>query len=437
MFDKDYLRRVVIYAIVTVAAVFAVCFIGYHMWLNMTSEIETIPATPQVFPVTAKYDAWVFRDESVVPSVGTGTVVPAVRNGEKIGKNDLVAQLYASVPAEKLTELQSVRSQIRLLESKKSSVIGGDLGIGDIMLSLTSALKNGNMAEAGEISDRLTALVAARATGGGDADTVIASLKEKESAILSSLGTASDSVYSPKSGWYYSDTDGFESVFTTDGVVDITPEKLDELLQSQPSSEKGAGRIVNNYKWYIAAIMDTADGLCFTEGTTTEILLPGLANPLDFRVESVAGGSDGRCAVVFSCGIMPENYTADRHMILEFTLREVEGFGIPKDAVRVLDDVTGVYTYNGVMAKFKKINIIEEIDDLYIAEIQKDEVEKVTEVPATVTGTGEVTTEVTTVVTTEPNPIGGGSGRKDYMWLDVNEFIIVKGRALSNGKLIG
>ena len=180
MFDKEYLRRVVLYVIITVVAVFAVWFIGYHMWLNMTSEIETIPATPQVYPVTAKYDAWVFRDESVIPSDGEGTVVPAVRNGEKIGKNDLVAELYSSVPAEKLTELQSVRSQIRLLESKRSSVIGGDLGIGDIMLSLTSALKNGNMAEAGEISDRLTALVAARATGGGDADAVINSLKEKD-----------------------------------------------------------------------------------------------------------------------------------------------------------------------------------------------------------------------------------------------------------------
>jgi len=437
MFDKEYLRKVAVYVSVTFAALIAVFLLVYHMWLNTTSEIETIPAIPQLYPVTAKYDAWVFRDESVLASTETGTVVPAVRNGEKVGKNDLVAQLYTSVPTEKLTELQSIRSQIRLLESKRSSVIGGDLGIGDIMLSLTSAMKNGNMAEAGEISDRLTALVAARAAGGGDADAIINSLKEKESAILSSFGNATSSVYSPKSGWYYSDSDGFESVFTTDTVVGITPEGLDSLLESQPASEKGAGRIVHTYKWYIAAIMDMADGLCFTEGTTTEISLPGLSSPLNFRVESVVNAADGRCAVVFSCGIMPENFTADRHMVLEFTLRQVEGFGIPKDAVRVLDDVTGVYTYNGVMARFKRINILEEVDDLYVCEIQKEEEE--TEPPKTtaVTGTGEATAEITTVVTTEQGPIGGGAGRKDYLWLDVNDFVIVKGRALRNGKLIG
>ncbi len=412
----------------TACAVVVAFLIGYHLWMNVTSEIETVPAVPETFAITAEYDAWVFRNETVIPTTHTGIVVPAAKNGEKIGKSDIIASVYTSVPSERLSELSSIRSQIRLLESKKSAVISGDLGIGDIMMSLSTSVKNGTLSSAREISARLTALVAARAAGGGNAETVIKSLEEKEAELVSSLGTPLGSVYAPISGWYYSTTDGFESVFTPEVAVGITPEKLDSLLESTPVSENTAGKIVKAYTWYIAANMNTEDVGEYYEGMKTEVMLPGVTDPLKLQIESMANGSDGRTAVVFSCGTIPDNVEIDRHLTLEFTLREVEGFGIPKDAVRIQDDQTGVFTYNGVMVKFRKINILEEFDDMYIAEIKKD---IVTEAPPVTEGTEEGT------VTTDDGPVGDGTGRKDYLWLEVNEFIVVKGKALSSGKVIG
>lgn len=436
MFDREYLKRVFIYVSVTAMAMIAVFLIGYHIWLSMTTEIETMPAVPQTFQVTAEYDAWVFRDESAITcaQADPGTVVPSVRNGEKVGKSDSIAHIYRSVPSEKLSELESIRSQIRLLEGKRASVIGGDLGIGDIMLTLTSAVKNGNISAADGIADRLTALVAARSAGGGNSDGVITSLKTKEKELLATLGESAGTVSSPTGGWYYSDADGYESVFTKDAVLDITPEKLDAILQSQPVSGSYAGRVVHTHKWYIAVNMTLADGMSFTEGQNTEIKLPGVSEPIKFSVESVAAGSDGRAAVVFSTGIMPENLSVDRHLVLSFTLREVTGFGIPKDAVRVVDDNTGVYIFSGLMAKFRRIDILEELDDIYVAAVPQDEKETLPQETAPVTGTD--TPEIKPPETTA-DPTGDGTGRKEYLWLDVNDFIIIKGKALHSGKIIG
>ncbi|MBQ7827691.1 MAG: hypothetical protein IJ386_05430 [Clostridia bacterium] len=436
MFDKEYLKRVLVYVSVTVMALIAVFLIGYHIWLSITSEIETVPAVPQTFQVTAEYDAWVFRDETAITNTqaSSGTVVPSVRNGEKVGKNDSIAYIYRSVPSEKLSELESIRSQIRLLEGKRASVVGGDLGIGDIMLTLASAVKNGNISAADGIADRLTALVAARSAGGGNSDGVINSLKAKEKELLSSLGESVGSVSSNVSGWYYSNADGFESVFTKDAVLGITPEKLDAILQSEPVSGSYAGRVVHTYKWYIAVNMTLSDGMAFTEGQNTDIKIPGVSDPIRFSVESVVTSADGRAAVVFSTGVMPENLSVDRHLTLSFTLREVTGFGIPKDAVRVVDDNTGVYIFSGLMAKFRRINILEELDDIYVAEVPKDEQETLPPETAAVTGTDTV---ATTVPETTVDPIGDGAGRKEYLWLDVNDFIIVKGKALHSGKIIG
>ena len=437
MLDKKYLRRVALYIFGSALAIGMTAYIGYHLWQSVTREIETVPAVSQTFSVTAEYDAWVFRDEKLITSdgIGTGTVIPSVRDGERVSKSSPVAGIYSAVPAESISELETVRSQIKLLEGRHTATVGGDLGIGEIMLSLTSSSKNRELADSTELASRLIALAAARATGGGNTAAVIESLRAKETELLASFGGTAGTVYSPYSGWYYSGFDGYESLFTADAAKGISPSALEELLASEPAPTNGAaGRVVRTYKWYLCANMTGSHGASFEEGDTTEITLAGLAEPLVLTVESVVNGAGNKTAVVFSCGTVPDGYDVGRHLTVDFTLKEVNGFGVPKEAVRIQDGVTGVYTYNGVLVKFRKIDIIAEYDNMYIAAVRKNEsTEVMTEPPAESTGTDTGETAVTEPVP----PMGEGTGRTDYEWLEENEFIVIKGKALYNGRVIG
>ncbi len=428
MLDKKYLKRVGLYIGGSVLAIGIACYLGYHLWQSVTREIETVPAVPEEFGVTAEYDAWIFRDEKTVPlSDGqSGDVVPSLRDGERVGKASSVGNVYASVSAEKRSELDTVRSQIRLLEERNSSAVGGDLGIGDAMLELRSSMKNGDLSSVPELSSKLAALVSLRSSDTGNTGEIIEILKNKERELVASFGNSSGTVYTPYSGWYYAHSDGYESVFTPDAAIGITPDGLDALLQTPPEdTARAAGRVVCTYKWYIAANMNASDGSAFEEGDITSVEIPGLADPLELTVESVVNGTGNRTAVVFSCGAIPDGVDIGRHLSLEFTLREVSGFGIPKEAVRIQDGITGVYTYNGVVVKFRKIDILAEYEDMYIAAVRDN-----TEVPnkPAPLETGETETE---------EVLGDGTGRKEYYWLEANEFIVVKGKALYNGRVIG
>jgi len=438
MLDKKYLRRVALYIFGSLLAIGMTAYIGYHLWQSVTREIETVPAVSQSFSVTAEYDAWVFRDEVLITSevADSGTVVPSVRDGERVSKSSSVAGVYPTVSHDKITELETVRSQIRLLEGRHTSTVGGDLGIGEVMLSMNSSVKNGELSDSSELASRLVALAAARATGGGNTVAVIETLRAKEAELLASFGGAAGNVYTPYSGWYYNGFDGYESIFTSDVVKGISPSALEELLNTEPVSVNGgAGRVVRTHKWYIAEHMTSSHEASFEEGDTTSITLTGIADPLELTVESVVNGAENKTAVVFSCGIIPEGYDVDRHLTVDFTLKEVTGFGVPKEAVRMQDGVTGVYTYNGVLVKFRKIDIIAEYDDMYIAAVRKNEsTVALTEPPAESTDTGDV------AETAEPkpqDPVGEGTGRTDFDWLEENEFIVVKGKALYNGRVIG
>jgi len=428
--DKKYLKRVGLYIGGIVLAIGIACYIGYHLWQSVTREIETLPAVPDTYSVTAEYEAWIFRDEEVLntPSGVSGTVVPSVNDGEKVAALDSVASVYDSIAAEDLASLDSIRRQIRLLESENTASLGSDLGVGENMIALKSSVKNGDLSSAAELASRLAALTSARSSGGGSSAELISSLKEKERELISSFGAAIDFAKTAmgQSGWYYSSADGYESVFTPDAVEDISPDKLEELLKAEPSDvSSAAGRIVYNHRWYVATIMNAPDASSFSVGNVTEVNVPGITEPLSLTVESVVSGSGGRVAVVFSCGTVPEGYDVGRHLTLEFTLKEVVGFGIPKEAVRILDGTTGVYTYNGVMVKFRKIDIVAEYDNLSIAAIRDTS----SEIAAPETSG--------TAVPEESEILGEGAGRTDYEWLSAHEFIIVKGKALYNGRVIG
>ena len=140
--------------------------------------------------------------------------------------------------------------------------------------------------------------------------------------------------------------------------------------------------------------------------------------------------------VVAACVILdpeniPEGVDVGRHLTLEFTIEQVSGFGIPKEAVRMQDDISGVYTYNGVVVKFRKIDILAEYDDMYIAAV-RDNTPEQPPVPAesTTGDNGEDTPP-------ETEELGDGTGRKVYSWLEAHEFIVVKGKALYHGRVIG
>ncbi len=437
MLDRKYLKRVAIYIAGSALAIGLACYFAYHLWLGFNREIETIPAVTETYSVTAEYEAWVFRDEAVISASGAGgVIVPSVRNGERVAKTQPVASAYSSVSSSALSELETVRNQLRLVKGKHTSALGGDLGIGELMLSLSASYKNGDLSNASDISSRLTALAAVRASGGADTSSVIAALSAKEQELIASFGTSSGKIFTPYSGWYYGTADGYEAVFTPNAAVGISPDGLDALLGTAPAPvDSAAGRVVRTYRWYIAVNMDSADGAAFTEGSTTEVTLAGISEPITLTVESVTAGSDNRTAVTFSCGTLPEDYDIGRHLTLEFTLNEITGFGVPKEAVRIQDGVTGVYTYNGVMVRFRKVKIAAEQDELYI--VTTEDNVPVTEPPPETAASDTPDGAPAEGSTSADYSAGDGTGRKEYDWLEAHEFIIVKGKALHNGKIIG
>ncbi len=409
--DKAYLKRVLLYVLAFVLAIGLALYIGYHIYKMLSREIATTPALLEDFKITATCDAYIFRDETAL-TCAYGTPVPTVRDGEKVPKAAVVANTYSTVSENKLSDLDTVRSQIHLLSAKTLHGGGGDLGISDTMTELAALVKNGDLTGAGELATRLSVLSAARRDKGGDAEAVLESLETREKELIDSLGMKTGEVTAPESGWYYSKCDGYENIFTVAATDNLTPSRLDELTAANPASTAGgAGRIVRTYKWYAAVQTDIPSAEKLESRGYVECALPGTADEATLVVESMIKDND-RAVTVFSCGIIPEGADMGRRLSLDLTLDEVTGIRVPKSAVRVIDGQTGVYTFNGVLVQFRLIDVGAEYDDCYVALVHD-------ELP-----TAETTDEETEEEEYTP-------------YLAVNELIITEGRDLYDGKIIG
>lgn len=428
MLDRKYLRRVGTYALTVVACIALALYIGYHLYKGTQREIETMPAVLETYSLSDTFDAYIFRDETALPASG-GTAVPSVPDGEKITKGDAVAGVYSAVSPELLSELALVREQQKIIDGKvgpASSSAAKDLR--EAILSLKSSVKNGELGSAPSLASKICALSARRDITNGDASALSESLEAREREILASLGGARGSVYAPVSGWYFSSCDGYEEIFTAKAALNLTPDTL-ETLVATPAADVSqcGGRIIRTYKWYACVLMTSSDAAKFALGGSVKAVAVGLDREFDLTVEAVTGSAD-RYVVVFSCGEIPEGVDLGRRTELSLTMSEIVGFKIPRDAVRMVGSVTGVYVFEGSTVSLRKIHILAEYDDYYIAAPPDYfDVADVTDGDAAETETGSA----------DDISDSQGSGRNDYFALRQNDMIVTKGKNLYHKKTIG
>ena len=231
-YDKDYLKRVLLKAAGVLLGILVVMYIGYQIWHKITTTVKYEPATPYTYTVKSTGEGYVIRNETVIASPGNGSVVPSVSYGEKVSAGAEVACLYSESGADVRQKLSAIDSQIELLSMAENnegltnrdvSKLDGETY--DVITEIRRCAEQGKYAEAVSHKMNLINLVNRRNTAAGtvtDASSQIAELKKKRAELTSSLGELISKITSPRSGWYYPTTDGYESVFVPSKTDNMT-----------------------------------------------------------------------------------------------------------------------------------------------------------------------------------------------------------------------
>ena len=402
------------YAASSLVLLAASAYLIYHLFFSAADSITTEIATPVTDEITVSSDAYIMRNEHIVTSNGpASSAAYYYDDGTKIGKNACIASLYDDGGLAQGNTLIDINNSIAFLEKSNidkaymsSDTSSIDSKLTELYYSIRLGLERENISGVLSNSDDMLMLLNRRMVITGENngyDDKIKMLENERDKYESSLGSITTSIYSDRSGYFYSVCDGYESIFTADAALDMSYDDfIDYTLRSPDEiSDSVIGKIAYDYRWYLACPVSKSDLKDFSPGKSYDIIFELNGNKkLSLKLVKIVSDTNGDGSIlIFESFDAPKEFSFARMQSVKIIKSSVSGIKVPTGALRVVDGKEGVYILYGSKVYFCTTEIIGQNENYYIA--------------------------------AEPNP-----AETPYGVLYVYDNIIVSGKNLYAGKVI-
>ena len=377
----------------------------YHCVIAIEPRMTTAVVRRAEEQVVTEGMATIFRDETVVQTVGQGLLISyPLEDGAKVSATSTLATLYSTT-----LDLQTLMDVQRRLDVLDGAIIAGERaqrlyayssrtmtgaalpGVhADIrahLLSIAKAVGQGEpyahlTASNAELSLALhlytsltgeqsqgavTPLQALRAERDALLSTVARSVREMTlyETVSSGAGPGGEEGLTDFSGYFYhaGSVDGYETVFLRQNLATMNIVDYDMLHTRQPVDYSVGGTLlgktVGSYVWSITlpVAFETADALEI--GQTYSVIFPQESDTtvrmtLDRIIRSVG---DGRAVLVLSTDQMPEQFSYTRFQTARLVTSQMQGYRIPQTALHE-DDGTYVYILRDGSVRRREVTVL-------------------------------------------------------------------------------
>ncbi len=370
-----------------ILAVAIVAYVFLQLMLNVGTLIDTQTAEYASITDRAELEAFLFRDEYAIPASADGIDCFLAEDGEKVRYGQDVVITYsdeADVRAQNRIKEIDQRIEVLRQSSLSTGASTTDLSIIDdeinkLTLSIIRQVDTNDFDKIMREKEELLILMNRR-QGLVNADSYAAELQrltKERDQLSASLSTETEPTVSPKSGYFYSGVDGYESTFTLEKLKNLTAEEFEKLSESIPDQriiEGSSGKIVLSSTWYITVAIDKRTAETFKDGRSYPVTFQYSNNTqLDMTLERRIPRTDKDITIlVFSTKKMPTDFDYSRCQTIELPHTVHEGIRVSTSSLRVQDGVTGVYTVVGSKVVFKKTEVLYTYGSYSICAIPKN-----------------------------------------------------------------
>ena len=178
-------------------------------------------------------------------------------------------------------------------------------------------------------------------------------------------------------GFFASEVDGYESEISFSSVETMTKEKIQEILAKpgkQNVSSGVIGKLIQDYRWRVAAVLNTENLFGINEGSTITLRVGSTSQLLDAKVVSVKKCGDNEAVFVFECDKLNATVVSGRTAKFKIVVNSYGGLRVSSNALRNNENHEyGVYVVRGQSLVFKKVDIIYWGEEYVICEQNPDE----------------------------------------------------------------
>lgn len=373
-----------------ILCVVLVIYVARQLVSLVNSNIETETAFAVTSEEALELEGYIMRNETILAGRDNGVMLASCSDGARVSNGrEAVRVYYNESDLSVENEIRDIDNRIDILNKSTmdTAYVSADMDKMDdeieelISGSLIYGAKNDLV---GALSNRDELLIRMNkrwliTNPGKVFEEKITELGNRRSSLQNGLSGNYVGISAPKSGYYYSTSDGYENIFSAEKIPTLSVSEFQEMTESAPEtySVRPAGKIVTDYKWYVACILPTEKARLFDTGERYSVEFTyNYGTVLDMTLHSkIIENNNDDAVLVFSSGEIPEDFEFTRSQKLRVIYNKYSGLKVPKDAIRVINDVKGVFVVSGTEIEFKRAEEIYSIDDYCIIE-QNPESEK-------------------------------------------------------------
>ena len=353
----------------------AVIYLLYHIASGLRKDAQFYSVRPYTASDSQVFTGYIFKNEQLLSSNSTGMCNYHYYDGEKVAANRVVADVYGTGNQTVSQRINEIKKQIEILRASMSL---GKLTISEVnrkieLVSYEITQKNasGDTAAANALGDELLILMAKKdllISGKDDYQQEIAVLESQKETLVASLGIPLESVMTAGSGYFYSETDGYEEIFTAQVAKNLTIEDYNRLTETEPNKNANVvGTLVTSSQWYFATLVTEIEAEGFLVGTSYECLFPDNSHTESISMKLVSKEtSASQTLLVFYSSSLPRGFDTTRTQRMQASRGSYTGFRIPAEVVRADGGTTYVYIFKEGVAEKREVKILWEQNGYYI-----------------------------------------------------------------------
>jgi len=303
------------------------CYGGILLYDAVANPYETTVAVSYTIEETLPAEGYIIRSETVLSDFSP-SVLPVVREGEKVASGQAIAVEYFSTEA--LEIASEIRSLTMSINQQSSAGRIDDAAGRALILELSAAVHTQKLNKLDEISLNIESGIFAIYT---DIEILRSRLAELESRNINAR-----TIYAPVSGTFSQVVDGFEHI-GPNVLRNMTAADLHSHFNAPPGTYNG-GKLITEFKWYYIAIMNYDDAVRLSVGQNKAVHFYGAyQTQVNMLIESIGKREGEQSVVLFSSVQGIHDVAALRAVRADVVHDVITGIRVPKEAIHL--DISG------------------------------------------------------------------------------------------------
>lgn len=284
---------------------------------------------------------YIIRDETVVKGENyKNGIVQIKAEGQKTSKDDQIFRYYSTGEEDLIKKIEEIDEKINEALNKEKDLFPNDIKNLDkeIEQKLNSIYAINDMQKIAEIKKEISNSITKKAKIAGEkspSGSYINQLVQERTSYANKLNSGAEYKYAPTSGVVSYRVDGLEDVLTPNNFTTLNKEFLEGLNIKTGQIVAGSnesGKVVDNFKCYIATIMDSDKAKEAKVGDNVKIRLSN-SEEISASIEYIADENEKERLIVFKITEQVEELINYRKITFDVIWWSCEGLKVPNTAI--------------------------------------------------------------------------------------------------------